>query len=99
MFYSIIVSGGRNNYAQKDYLFNLLDAIQDQSDKPIHIIQGGAKGIDALAKEWTQSRGCIMTQVDAEWDKYGKSAGMRRNKDMINLKPDLVICMKGGVRH
>jgi predicted Rossmann-fold nucleotide-binding protein len=61
------------------------------------IITGGAKGADSLAHQWAVTMG-LMTDVHyAQWDKYGKSAGYKRNMQMLmEGKPDVVIAFPGG---
>ena len=45
----------------------------------IHIVSGGAKGADALAERYAKEKDYDMIVFIAEWDKYGKSAGYKRN--------------------
>lgn len=40
-----------------------------------------------------------MIQVDAEWDKYGKGAGARRNAQMLEYEPKLCIAFKDNFDH
>lgn len=48
------------------------------------IVSGGAIGADALAERFA-SEHSIPTQIfKAEWHRYGKAAGMIRNKDIVN---------------
>lgn len=47
------------------------------------IISGGARGADALAERFAKEHGIPLKVFPAEWDKYGKSAGFRRNEDII----------------
>lgn len=52
-----------------------------------HVISGGARGSDFLARKWVDQygvkQGITIKEILPEWDKYGKSAGMIRNKDII----------------
>ena len=55
------------------------------------LIQGDARGADLIAKELAEKRGdLIIESFPADWDKYGKSAGYRRNIEMLNQRPDRV---------
>lgn len=49
-----------------------------------HIISGGAKGADLLGAKWAKEHSVKLVEYLPEWDKYGKSAGFRRNADIIN---------------
>lgn len=56
------------------------------------LIHGGAKGVDSFAGKLATKHGYIVIVCPAEWDKYGKSAGIIRNKSMIDdYAPDLLI--------
>ena len=86
----VLVSGGRN--------FNDSACIWGELDRlnPSKIIHGGAKGADELAGRWAKARGIKCVVVRAEWDKYGKSAGHRRNVQMADMNPDLLLAFPTG---
>jgi hypothetical protein len=48
------------------------------------VIHGGARGADALADRWAKACGQRVEVFRAEWGKYGKGAGPRRNQQMID---------------
>jgi hypothetical protein len=64
---------------------------------PDIIIEGGAPGADAIAKEYAQKKSIKVIEVKAEWDRYGKRAGPIRNSVMIAMKPDLVLAFSKGL--
>lgn len=92
---AILVCGGRD-YADRDFLFQYLDELR--AEKPIRqLIHGAARGADRLAAQWAKSRGVPTRAFPADWNRYGKSAGYRRNEQMLrDGKPDLVIGFPGG---
>jgi hypothetical protein len=47
------------------------------------IISGNARGPDKAGIAWASKNLCGYTIVNAEWDKYGKSAGILRDKQMV----------------
>lgn len=60
------------------------------------VMEGGAEGADRMAREWALEYrdyyGFQYLLFRAEWDKYGRSAGPRRNARMIaEGRPTLVI--------
>jgi hypothetical protein len=69
--------------------------------KPIDfIVHGNAKGADRLAKYWARKHSIEETneKYSAEWDKFGKAAGMIRNRDMLESEdPDLIVAFCGNV--
>ena len=48
------------------------------------IISGGAKGADSLGACFAKENAIPLVEHKAEWDKYGKSAGFRRNRTIIS---------------
>jgi hypothetical protein len=59
------------------------------------VIQGGARGADALAKRWARENGIHCAQIDAMWE-AGRRGGPARNHAMLLLKPDAVVAFPGG---
>lgn len=48
------------------------------------IISGGARGADFLAKKYALENKIDYLEFPAQWDKFGKSAGYKRNIDIID---------------
>ncbi len=89
----VLVCGGRNF---DDY--NLLhDTLIPFVDYGTTIIEGGAQGADRMAYDFAKWYGIHHEQFPVKWETYGKSAGMIRNKQMLEEgEPDLVIAFPGG---
>jgi hypothetical protein len=49
------------------------------------VLEGGARGADRIAREEAFHRGLHVATVEALWDRYGKSAGYRRNAAMVRM--------------
>lgn len=47
------------------------------------IISGGAIGTDSLAEQWAKDQQIPCTIFKPDWAKYGKGAGIKRNKQII----------------
>ena len=47
------------------------------------IISGAARGADLLGAKFAKENGIKLTEFPALWDVYGKSAGFRRNEDIV----------------
>lgn len=91
----ILVCGGRY-YNNRDLVFAALDTIH-QKWGDITIIHGCATGADSLADEWADKHAVPCHKFPALWRSFGKSAGPKRNQDMIDIgKPDLFIAFPGG---
>lgn len=59
------------------------------------IISGGANGADYLGKKYSIDYYLGYKEYPAEWDKYGKSAGFRRNVDIVN-DSDIILAFWDG---
>lgn len=91
----IIVCGGRD-YKNKAFVYKKLDELH--AERPItKLMQGGATGADAFANQWAHNNKVLNHTYDADWKKYGPSAGPIRNRRMLyGGKPDLVVAFPGG---
>lgn len=47
------------------------------------IVTGGARGVDQAAETEARARGLEVVVHEAEWNKYGRSAGMIRNRVVV----------------
>ena len=87
----LAVIGGRD-FEDYDLLKKNLDEI-----KNIHcIVSGGAKGADLLAEMYASSHDLPVKIFPANWDKYGKKAGFKRNKQIVE-ECDYLIAFWDGV--
>ncbi len=59
------------------------------------IISGGAKGVDASAKQYAKTNGIPCTEVLPQYKRYGKGAPLKRN-DIIIEMADLVLAFWDG---
>lgn len=85
----IIVAGGRDfkNYKLlSDTIMKYLGDIDGVGivDNPnqIKFISGAAKGADSLGEQFAYTWGYDVIRFQADWDRFGKSAGYRRNAEM-----------------
>jgi hypothetical protein len=81
----ILVTGDRN-WKDRVTLYTILDGLPITS-----IVEGCARGADRMAEDWARLRDIPIQHFPANWDLYGKSAGPRRNQEMLTTKPELVI--------
>lgn len=66
------------------------------------IVSGGARGVDTIAAEAALSRGLPLRVIPADWTHYGKSAGYRRNVEIVDACDRVVAFWNGtspGTRH
>ena len=78
----VIIAGSRtfDNY---DLLFEKCsEALKDYDSVEIEIVSGNARGADRLGERFAKEKGFALTLFPADWNKFGKSAGYIRNKEM-----------------
>ncbi len=97
----LIIAGGRNfhNYEQ---LCKVCDNIlQDQTN--IEIVSGAYyKGADKLGEQYAAEKGFRLTKFPADWNRFGKAAGPKRNEQMANYADALIAFWDGkskGTKH
>jgi len=97
----LLVAGGRD-FSDYALLCTTLDKFIECARGPIEFVSGGAKGADALGERFAAERGYPITVMKAEWKKYGKAAGVIRNKQMLDyiwLEDPAVIAFWDGSSH
>lgn len=57
----------------------------------LEIVSGTAKGADKLGEGFAEYHNLKLTKFPADWDKYGKSAGIIRNRQMAEYADEAVI--------
>ena len=97
--FRIIIAGSRE--------FNNIELLREKCDKlvsekqkthDIQIISGTARGADSLGEQYATERGFKCIRMPADWDKYGKSAGYRRNEQMAESADALIAFWDGKSR-
>lgn len=73
---------GSREFNDFDLLCQKLDALMQRKEITL-IISGGARGADSLAERYARDRGIPTQVLKPDWEKFGKSAGFRRNMDII----------------
>lgn len=92
----IIVTGGRN-YSDAEAMRYALRYLWSRHNGDIEIYEGGALGADAGARWIRCQAGLKGHTIDADWNRYGASAGPIRNATMLReVEPDVVLAFPGG---
>lgn len=92
----VIVAGGRD-YDDYQLMENRLDYLLQNKDD-VTIVSGTARGADKLGERYANQKGFEVIEMPANWDKYGKSAGYKRNEDMAKIADAAVIFWDGESR-
>lgn len=106
IFHKVIVAGGRD-FDDYELLSKKLDKMRqvilanDLADD-MEIVCGKARGADSLGERWGREHHVSVAEFPADWDKYGRSAGPRRNKQMGEYADTLLAFWDGesrGTKH
>lgn len=62
------------------------------------IVSGGARGIDRCAREYAKSHNIKLTEFLPEYERYGRSAPIKRNLQIIRYA-DIVLAFWDGKSH
>ena len=96
----VIIAGGRDF---DDY--NMLKAACNWALSKlinIEIVSGGAKGADSLGEKYASESGYSCKTFPADWEKYGRAAGYKRNSEMAKYANCLIAFWDGkskGTQH
>jgi hypothetical protein len=99
--FRVVVCGSRpfSDYA---LLARPLDTALSRRVPGVVILSGGARGADRLAERYARDHGLGRERFPADWARYGRAAGPRRNEEMIATADALVAFWDGaspGTRH
>lgn len=82
----IVGSRYYNNY--REFKDKILEIYKPESIG--EIVSGGCRGTDMMAERFGREFGIKIKIFEANWDKYGKSAGPKRNKEIVSYS-DFII--------
>lgn len=57
------------------------------------VVSGGATGVDAIGEQWAEENGLTVDRYPVtkdDWNKFGRSAGPRRNAEMATVAEALI---------
>lgn len=95
----VLVCGSRH-FNDDDWLHEVLNKIHDPWNNAFNIkeiIHGCAPGADSLAREYAKAYSIPCREFPALWELHGKSAGFRRNEQMLDEgHPDRVVAFWDG---
>jgi hypothetical protein len=89
----VLICGDRNwtdKVTIQEWLLKLKDEGYDT------VIEGEARGADIIARKEAEKLGFNVLKHPADWDKHGKAAGPIRNREMLDLNPELVLAFHPG---
>lgn len=101
--FRVIIAGSRtfNDYDTLKEKCNLVLS-NKRKDNNIIIVSGGARGADLLGENYAKEEKFGLEVFPAQWKKFGKSAGFRRNEQMAEVADALIAFWDGnshGTKH
>ena len=82
---NIVICGSRH-FTDYSVLSSALDDFLSIFQKEeICIVSGGCRGADSLALQYAQDRSISFLKYPADWKRFGKSAGIIRNFQMLEI--------------
>tara|TARA_R110000764_G_scaffold211319_2_gene297384 strand:+ start:756 stop:1124 length:369 start_codon:yes stop_codon:yes gene_type:complete len=92
----IIIAGGRHF---NDYEFLKKEASifisEIENGEHIEIVSGGAKGVDSLGEKFAEEKSLELIVFPANWKKFGRAAGPKRNAQMAEYATHLLSFWNG----
>ena len=86
----VIIAGSRDVTDLKHVIL----AVHNSKFEVTEIVSGAARGVDTLGEMWAEENNIPVTLFPADWDKYGKSAGYKRNEEMAKHADGLIAIRK-----
>lgn len=88
----VLVTGSRH-FANSPVVSRALHLAQLDldDDGQITVVHGGARGADSIAGRLAETNGWAVEFYRADWDRYGRSAGHRRNAEMVAAGADVCL--------
>jgi len=94
----IIIAGGRE-FNDLNLMTKKMDLFLSKSTHmDIEIVSGKANGADSLGEEYAKLRKYKIAEFPADWDKFGKGAGFKRNTEMAEYADALIAFWDGNSR-
>ncbi len=70
---------GSRGFTNKQVIWHELMHYLTVTKGDLAIVSGGARGVDSLAAEFAREHRLKLLELLPEWDRYGRSAGFKRN--------------------
>ena len=98
--FKIIIAGSRefNDYELLKKKLTYFLKSRNLKPEEIEIVSGGARGADRLGERFALEHNIKIKQFIPDWERYGKSAGIRRNVEMGKYANACVVFWDGKSR-
>ncbi len=97
--FKVIIAGSRGFSNYKLLREKCNEYLREKREKyNIIIVSGHARGADFYGEKYAQDEGFDLEIYPAQWDKFGKRAGYRRNEQMAEVADALIAFWDGSSR-
>lgn len=87
--YRILVTSSRDWADEQELRLALIHAAVPYLRRGVVVVHGACPtGGDAMADEWAAHYGVPAERHPADWDRFGRAAGPRRNAEMVAMGAD-----------
>ena len=91
----LVIAGGREFSNYEILRDACLKVLLKSQWEDIEIVSGCARGADVLGERFALEQGFVVKLFPADWDRFGKAAGMIRNSEMARYGNVLIAFWDG----
>ena len=97
MIKRVVIVGSRDFENYKFFSSKVNKCLSDiRNGYELIILPRHCSGVDIMAEQYAEDNGFALEIFHAEWSKYGKAAGPKRNKQMIEVADFAIAFPSGG---
>ena len=74
---------GSRNFNKSNFAFAKIDELRKKYPSINTIVSGCARGADQIGLDYAEQNNLETMRFPADWDRFGKAAGMIRNSDIV----------------
>ena len=94
----VVVAGSRNYHNYQEAKIFIDFCVQNiRKEYVLVFVSGGCRGADLLGERYAAENGFQIQRYHADWERFGKGAGPKRNLRMAEVG-DYIICFWDGYR-
>ena len=93
MAHKLMVCGSRT-IVDEQWIFSKLNELF-ALHKDMVVLSGGAAGVDSIGEKWADLHNVPIEHFLPDWKKYGRGAGIVRNKQMVETADFVMIFWDG----
>lgn len=86
----LLICGSRtfSDYALLETTVNSFLSSKAVENQNVEIVSGHCRGADQLGEQYADAHCIKVTSFPADWEKYGRSSGIKRNLQMLDYIKD-----------